>query len=769
MILTIDNLDGNGALDYTPAIATRNPLQVERQLNLPTICSFCLVSGIQDLITPLRFARVVLTDDNGAILFTGYVATDPALELAGEGLAGPAYKILVSATSDDVLLDMQGLSLKTISFAESAGQMLQTILTAVDPTLFTFSAAQSVGTVGRFVSDPGESWSKNVGSLSSSTRSSYKALAGNVSIAPIGSVTHSLSESDGSLQVSRLQASMIKMLANDVTVCGQEEPSAYVTEVFAGDGVTTLFDLTEIPFFPSTSKAQPLIDLFQEPAIDPWIWQILDPGSHLSLTGNGLTCTGGNGHDGQTALYGTNNLELGGSLIIEASGVTLSSGSQGILSGLYDGDISTQNCLAGFQVNQISGNTVVLPIVNTDVAGSTFSPVAGHVYTLRTRIYCKEMQRVLQSFYSTGDSGTQSWGGTIVPAAVHLSLEVQDMTDGVSQTPIVLYDGALTVAPPVCTYALINSTNLICSIRSVEIAQEGPVWVTSVLPNGTSITRRVGTTAQGADCRIERTGKIRFYATSLPQAGEQIFVSYRTKHRAVARKANSVSVTTQSSTTIPSSSRWLGTVTTPNAISSMDCENAANALLNLASSKAAAWKGSYTGWNFDTHGDIWPGDVLAITAANITANLVVRTVQIEMVCAVPQMLKYTIHFANDWADALAIKTTSSVPTDTWLPQQPQAVEPLDNLLTLTVSSVSTSAIQIGTGVTPPSGGGFEVRRRDWAFGPGTDSDLVLRSPVSSFSIPRQAAIEQFYIRTYDGSTPPNYSRFSNAVFINVPL
>jgi hypothetical protein len=62
-----------------------------------------------------------------------------------------------------------------------------------------------------------------------------------------------------------------------------------------------------------------------------------------------------------------------------------------------------------------------------------------------------------------------------------------------------------------------------------------------------------------------------------------------------------------------------------------------------------------------------------------------------------------------------------------------------------------------------------VRRRDWSFGPGTDSNLVLRSPVGNFIIPREAVMEQYYVRMYDGSTPPNYSQFSSAIFVNVPL
>ncbi len=143
--------------------------------------------------------------------------------------------------------------------------------------------------------------------------------------------------------------------------------------------------------------------------------------------------------------------------------------------------------------------------------------------------------------------------------------------------------------------------------------------------------------------------------------------------------------------------------------------------------------------------------------------------QIDVACSAPGLVQYTIAFANDWADELAIKTASTIPADAWLPQQPETTPPLANLNTLAVTSVTGSIIQIAANAAPPTGGGFEVRRRDWAFSAGPGPDLVLRSPVANFSIPREAAIEQYYIRMYDGSTPPNYSRFSSAVFVNLPL
>ena len=78
-------------------------------------------------------------------------------------------------------------------------------------------------------------------------------------------------------------------------------------------------------------------------------------------------------------------------------------------------------------------------------------------------------------------------------------------------------------------------------------------------------------------------------------------------------------------------------------------------------------------------------------------------------------------------------------------------------------------VSINTGVTPPAGGGFEIRRRDFAFMPGEDPGLVARGSLPNMTFARETANDRFYIRMYDGSTPPNYSEFSTALFINLPL
>ena len=92
--LTIDNLDGLGAVDYSGALAADAPLTIERVLN----AAFALRAGCwrwARLAVPVRRARVVVTAANGTLLFTGYLATEPVPVYAGVGSAGPVYRVCV--------------------------------------------------------------------------------------------------------------------------------------------------------------------------------------------------------------------------------------------------------------------------------------------------------------------------------------------------------------------------------------------------------------------------------------------------------------------------------------------------------------------------------------------------------------------------------------------------------------------------------------------------------------------------------------------------
>jgi len=276
--------------------------------------------------------------------------------------------------------------------------------------------------------------------------------------------------------------------------------------------------------------------------------------------------------------------------------------------------------------------------------------------------------------------------------------------------------------------------------------------------------------AEAAECIVDRSGKLVFNAGFVPVPGERIAVSYRTVGRAVGRAVNAASQQALAQAGLPCEATWIGSVTHPAARSSQDCRNAARALVQAAASASAMWRGTYKGTRLSFAADVWPGDALELLApsTSLDAQVVVRAVKIGYRASYPDMVEYDISFANDWAEDLAIKTTSAVPADAWLPV-PVAPTLLANLTGLTVTSLGGGMVTVDAGATPPPGGGFEIRRRDLGFMPGEDPTLVMRAAVPTMTFSRESANDRFYIRMFDGSTPPNYSEFSTALYINLPL
>jgi hypothetical protein len=280
----------------------------------------------------------------------------------------------------------------------------------------------------------------------------------------------------------------------------------------------------------------------------------------------------------------------------------------------------------------------------------------------------------------------------------------------------------------------------------------------------------VGTTAEAGECCLERTGKVVFYTGFAPQVGEQIAVSYRSVGRAVGRSVNTASQQALAQAGTPAVATWIGSVTEPRARSSRDCRNAALVIEQAAAGVSALWSGSYKGTRSSFAADVWPGDALLLNApsTSLNAQVVVRTVKVSYRASYPDLVDYVISFANDWAADLAIKTSETVPADAWLPA-PVAPTVLANLTGLAVTTLTGSIVSISANITPPAGGGFEIRRRDFAFMPGEDPGLVVRATLPNMTLSRETVNDRFYIRMYDGSTPPNYSEFSTALFINLPL
>ena len=785
MTLTIDNLTGLGPLDYTAAIAADTPFTLTRTLNAPSILTGTLdLTGSSNAI-PTRRARMTVNAANGTTLFTGYLATEPAALYAGKTTTGPVFRYKISAVSDEWLLDKQPLPYLGNALAAPAGTALRALTARVEPNLFTTTGVGAGRALGVFSPIRSETWSANAGTLANAAYSAYRVVAGALSFQPAGNTTHAFNfDTGGTTTYSALTLDQVKELANDVTLSGDTEPDAYLSETFAGDGVTTVFQLSEAPFRASATAARTLItDTFRESVINQQIWSVADPGSHLTLGAAGLTLSGGNGIDGQTSLSAIDPVEIAGSLLLEAGGVTLSGANQGVLCGLFNGPISVANCFAGYNLRNASGTTLLTPLLNGVEVGSTFTVVTGHSYTLRIRLHCPEQQRLLQTYYSMVDGLVESFGGGATLSPASLVFDILDTGDASNTPATILYDGStaapLTFTPASCTFAAVDSAQLFGSIASISVTRPSSAFIVSTLPSGTKQSRLIGIAGEGTDCTLTASGKITFFAGRIPVAGETVTVTYRNRQRAVTRVQNAASVASEAartaSSTVSGVARWIGKVLKPPARSTADLEAAAQALLAFATSRSAALAGTYTTLNPQDIADIWPGDILALTQNGTTTSVVVRKVEVERAPASPELLTYKIAFANDWAEALGLTLSEAIAADAILPNAPTTTAQLTagtvlpNLPQLQVTSATTTALQIDAGLTPPSGGGFEVRRRDGAFDPNISPDLVLRSPVRSFSIPRTAQIEKFYVRMYDASNPPLYSRNSSAVFINLPI
>jgi len=532
--------------DYTAALDTAHPMTIERKLNEPSVCQLWLsLPANGSLPVPARGQAIAVTGGDGTAYFTGYIAVTPLPEYAGLAQEGPRYRIAVQALSDEILLDQVLMPPSDGTTGMTAGALVAALVTRTGVTSLSTQGLTLNTLVSNFVPEPGATWSRSAGSVANEARSSYRAVNGTLTLTAVPGAVHTLNEGDGSLNLAALTltAASKRALANDVTVCGEHEPSAYVTEYFEGDGTTVQFLLAADPFFPSAARSNLIHELFSQGQIDTRIWSNSGGNNYFSLGAGGLTICGGNGIDGETLLTWIDKVEMGGTLLLEATGVTLAAGSIGILTGFFAGLETQAGCAAGFQVTaqQGTGAVTLQPLVMGAASGTAYSVNSANQYALRIRVHCPEVERELAVFNSFGDSGAITYGGQSNAALGWVQMEVQQYVNGVAGMPVTLYDGAIASLPKACVVAAASSINLQGTMRALNLVNLGSGWVVSTPANGGPYTRRVGSTAEAAECHLERTAKLVFYAGYAPLAGEQIAVRYRAVGRAVGRAVNTAS------------------------------------------------------------------------------------------------------------------------------------------------------------------------------------------------------------------------------------
>jgi hypothetical protein len=777
MKLQIDNLDGQGLQDYTAAIDSASLPQIVRNLNKPSELKVGLVAQGPEFVVPVSGARIVFSRDNGQDLFTGYLVAAPEFEYLGWGERGPTYRYNLVAQSDEMLLDRKRLPDRSPFVVRSAGDALRQMTQDLLPGTFDLTAVQDVDSLMIYDPDPQKKWAAHAAEAALQARAFYRAMAGAVTFASVGTTTVLLDEQDSNFSPDRLKLQAVDMEINDVTAIGDIEPQAYVKDYFVGDGLTVKFYLSQTPF---TKSSQTLfIDEYSGAVPDPTRWTVVDPSVAVTTNGGKLQIAGGTGTDGQTTVTFVEKVELGGALVLQHGNVAFSAASSGILGGLYNGVISQANCIAGFQITPSGTVSSIQARVNGALVGTAMATTPGHQYVFTTRIYSLEIYRRQQIFHSSQHPAGSGYGGGSVAADIRIVLEAHDIDPAnpgslVAQSTV-LFDGVISGALDFCTYALVNAANMQCDIAFTRMIQAPDTEVRSALPGGSYMTRLVGALSDGAECTIVSGPALDFFTAYVPATDEQIAVHYRGQGRSIARVLNQASISAHVSGSDDGTRGVVRHVNNPPTRTATDCENAALAILDDGS--VTGWAGTYETWSDFLPGgaaDIFPGDGLQVNAPSRGAafSTIVREVDVAVRDLAGEHSRYVIKFANDAAQTLSFEFESGKAAI------PQGLIELNNtqigsayLAALTgaeVTDVASTTISVDAGIAPPTGGGIEVRWSDTGWGQANDRNLTGRFGTRTFTLPRLSRVQDYFLRQYDASVPPKYSRYSAALHVDYP-
>jgi hypothetical protein len=770
MKLLIDNHDGVGPRDYSVYLDATNLPKVTRKLNEAATAQAWLASGDGVFCVPASGARVVLQRDDGYKLFTGYLSSVPQMEFLGTTQTGIVWRYELNAVDDSWLLNHNAPTARIAFAYRTAGDALRTITNDVLPGVLDVSGVQDLGHVNQYVASTQISWSEHAQELAIMERARVQVFDGKLVFQPVGQQVFAISESDPKFSPQGLTLAQPDRLVNDVTVVGEIEPTTYVRDYFIGDNTTLGFYLSRAPF------ARKTVTIFEEeysgPGLSPTLWYVSDPNARVSVSGGQLQIGGGRATVGLVE-----QIELAGGLRIQHGQMTFTAPATGTLGGIYNGSVTDGNCVAGFAVTPSGSNCSIQALVGGARAGTPVIAQAGHIFALTTQLFANEAHRVHQTYCSSVQGGGNGRGGDTISAGMRVVLSVHDVDPSnpgtMALAATVLFDGIVGAAPPFAAYALANGPDLHAQVAYTRLQQMVDGEVRSMIPGQAFRTRLAGALCDGGECYISSAGELHFYPPYPPRANEQIVVSYRASGRANARVQDPNSIASHSMGADRGRRSVVRRLSVPPAPTSIDCENAALALLDDA--VQPAWSGEYkTVSDCLPANDVWPGDAVQVAAPSRRANFaaIVREVDLQVTSAAHYRSEYAIRFSNDACELLAAefsKTTLPDPLPVPLTTGgPSSSLYLPSLTNVQVTNVIATQITVDMGAAPPPGGGYEVRQSDGGWGATSDGNLVGRYTTQVIALPRLSRIQEYVVRQYDGSSPAKYSRQSALVHVDYP-
>jgi len=449
--------------DYTRYV-TAGSLQIQDQLNVPTLCSFTVVNQDPLFIVPIQGAYIeVWSNQNQRYLFTGYITSQPASTFLGlNPNAGPStpdnkataamFSYAVLGTSEEYLLNNVPQTFLPPFTNRTQGEILGTIATALKPSLGldVTSYVASGDIVPYFEYDPTQSWSALAKQFADASRYRYKVLNKVLYFQPYGDASLGIayntapgprsdpSRNERSFDPRGMNLQVLDTpLTNDVLVVGEPEAGSYCQDLFMGDGFTSNFLLSNEGFQAETDLL--INENWDASSVDTSKWTVSDAANQFQLFQGTLNILGGtSGAIASEFIAGKNGFELGGALAIQHGEVVFTGPSYGLIGGMYTryrntgpGGAQTllqSDCLFGFLITASGGNSYINFWANGASAGLPIlvnaNPSNPHHYQLFTQFSSTQQWRYNRIFRTL--AGT-AFGGTYINSTLTVSLIVYDI------------------------------------------------------------------------------------------------------------------------------------------------------------------------------------------------------------------------------------------------------------------------------------------------------------------------------------------------------
>jgi hypothetical protein len=216
-------------------------------------------------------------------------------------------------------------------------------------------------------------------------------------------------------------------------------------------------------------------------------------------------------------------------------------------------------------------------------------------------------------------------------------------------------------------------------------------------------------------------------------------------------------------------------VTWPPPRTSLDCEQAARALLDDLTQ--AGYSGEYQSWVGSLPqgaSDVQPGEQWTISAPSFGLGCVaiVREVEITFENLSDDYAVFTLKLANDAAQPFTMrfvraKHNALITVVSSNLQDNVSARPA-GLPDARITNWGATALTLDAGTAPGPGGGIEVRvEGDWGWGTAMSRNLIGRYTGQTMTLPNTGVTQAFYLRQYDASTPPQYSAYSTVLNLEV--